>query len=485
VRRPAFALALVLLAAGGAGAEMLEAVAAVVHVHSDLSSGAFSLDELSARADRDGIGALLLAENYLPHVEYGLPPFRALTRIVHDERGVGDAAADYLERVRRARAVSPRVLIVPGVEVMPHYWWTGSPLSLEMDLHDTQKNLLVWGIEDAATLSRLPVIGNRRVGVRSLQSALDALPALLVVPALVVLARPRIVRRRRGLRIIVARQRRWMLALALGALGVIGAARGWPFKTDRYPPYDDFGVAPYQALIDAVDAAGGVAVWSFPEARDVGEQAVGPVRVRWTTEPYPDDLLRTFRYTAFGALYEDTTRAELPHGEWDRVLREYAAGERSRPAWALGESGFHDESAGKRLGTIRTVFLARERTAAGILEAMRSGRMYALQRTPQWGLELGELTVRAAGGTATMGERLREPEGTALEVQAAIAATDGAAHDVRVTLVRNGAIAGLWNGTTPVNVVHRDIAEGTPIVFRLDVRAGAQRLLTNPVFVGP
>lgn len=482
--RAPLAVLIVLLAAGHAAAETLERVAGVVHVHSDLSSGEFSLDELVARAERDGIGALLLAENYLVRIEYGLPPFRALTRVVHEEPGVGEATADYLERVRM-RAASAHVLLLPGVEVIPHYWWTGTPLSLEMALHDTQKNLLVWGIEDAAALSRLPVVGNRRAGVYSLQSALDTLPVLLLVPGVLVLARTQLVGRRGARGVIVERRRRWALGLALCAIGAAAAARGWPFRTDRYSPYKYFGAEPHQALIDAVDAAGGVAVWSFPEARDSGEQPVGPVRVTWTTEPYPDDLLRTFRYTAFGALYEDTTRVERPGGEWDRMLREYAAGERSRPGWALAESGFHDASAGKTLGAIRTVFLTREHTAAAVLEAMRSGRMYALQRTPQWGLDLDELTVRAGAAAAAMGERLRVPAGTALDVRATVAATDSAAHDVRVTLVRNGTIAGVWNTTTPASVVHRDTAEATPIVYRLEVRAGTQRLLTNPVFVTP
>src|SRR5204862_156963 len=90
----------------------------------------------------------------------------------------------------RARAARPRGLIVPGVEVMPHYFWTGSPFSLALTLHDTQKNLLVWGL-DRRALEALPVIGNARAGVRGLQTALDVLPAVLVVAGVLLLAWPR------------------------------------------------------------------------------------------------------------------------------------------------------------------------------------------------------------------------------------------------------------------------------------------------------
>ena len=131
IRRAAW-LAAVLCALAGVAisiagtADALERLPSVLHLHSDLSTGDFALEQLTAMAEKQGIGALLLTENYLLRVEYGLPPFRALTRGFRDERSVLDLGIDrYLERVAQARAANPRVLIVPGVEVLPHYYWTG------------------------------------------------------------------------------------------------------------------------------------------------------------------------------------------------------------------------------------------------------------------------------------------------------------------------------------------------------------------------
>src|SRR6185295_6847207 len=143
----------------------------------------------------------------------------------------------------------------------------------------------------------------------------------------------------------------------LVAIAVVAFVRAWPFTVDRYPSWTDPGVAPYQDLIDGVERAGGSAVWSFPEARDDGEHRFGPVRVRRHTPGYPDDLLRTVRYTAFGAVYEDSSTLERAGAGWDRLLGQFMAGERSRPVWAVGESGYHDATAGKRLGLVQTVFL--------------------------------------------------------------------------------------------------------------------------------
>ncbi len=456
---------------------------AVLHLHSDLSTGQYTVEELAEMAERQGIGALLLSENYLNRVEYGLPPFRALTRVSQDSPSVRDRLGDYLDRVSRARAARPGVILVPGVEVMPHYRWTGSPLALELLVSDTQKNLLVFGIDDRTTLAAIPVIGNGDGRAYSLQSVLDALPILLLVPGVALLLVKRHRRRPVGAAVTVVAQRQWLPGLVLCAIAVATVVRGWPFTNGLYSAYEDPGVAPHQAVIDFVERHGGVAVWSFPEARDVGTQNVGPVRVSWSTEPYPDDLLRTFRYTAFGAVYEDTTRVERPGGAWDRLLAQYAAGERSRPAWGLGESGFHDTNAGKRLTRVQTVFLVRERSEAGVLEALRQGRLYARQRSPQTALALAEFAASSEATHAVSGQTLRPAMGAVMSVSIGIEAAGAAAADLKVVLIKNGEIASAWTGGTPFRATHRETWDGRPTVFRLEARGAGGRLLSSPIFV--
>jgi hypothetical protein len=403
------ALLLAILAGSVIGpAEGLERLPAILHVHSDLSTGDLPLERLTAMAERQGVGALLLAENYVLRVEYGLSPFRALTRVAREERAVlGRGVDHFLARVARARAENPRVLIVPGVEVIPHYFWSGSPLALDMTVHDLQKNLLVFGLPDAAALRALPVAGNPAIGRYGWGSALDALPCLLVVPGAYLLTRKRRSLHRIGRVAVVVRRRRWVAGGLLCGVAALALARGWPFTLGPYSPYADAGLAPHQELIDYVDRAGGVTVWSFPEARDAGERWFGPVRVRWRTAPYADDLLRTSRYTAFGAVYEDTTRIERPGGAWDRLLGQFASGDLSRAVWGVGESGFHELGVGKDLGTVRTVFLVEDRSERAVLEAFKRGRLYAVQREREAELVLAEFSARAGAVTAVSGDTLK------------------------------------------------------------------------------
>jgi hypothetical protein len=207
------------------------------------------------------------------------------------------------------------------------------------------------------------------------------------------------------------------------------------------------------------------------------------VQVAWRTDPYPDDLLRTHKYTAFGALYAQPTRFEQPGGRWDRLLGEYAAGERSQPAWGLGEAGLHAVG-GRPIGNVRTVFLVRERTEAGLWDALVRGRLYALQRSPEGALELADWTVRAGGVAGVSGETVRVAAGTEIEVRVAVDSIGTGANGVRVTLVRNGAVLDAWSGEAGVRATHREIFDGGPLVFRIDARSRpSHRLLSSPIFV--
>lgn len=489
MRALGLAVALTALASAAQAAETppLGRLPAIVHVHSTLSTGDFTLDDLAETAERQGIGALLLSENYLVRIEYGLPPFRALTRVVHEEPSVLARGLDrYLAHVAETRQRHPNVLIVPGVEVIPHYFWSGSPLALALTLHNTQKNVLVFGVRDARALAALPAVGNRAPARYSSQSVVDTLPAVLIVPGLVLLVRKRSRRRRLGRAYVIIRQRSWLLGTLLLAVGVLTLVRAWPLTTDQFPPWADYGVDPYQTLIDRVERLGGATVWSFPEAPDSGERRVGPVRIAWSTEPYPDELLRTFRYTAFGAIYEQATRVSEPGGTWDRLLRQYAAGERSRPAWAIGESGFHGLTAGKRLGPVQTVFLTSEASEAAVLDALKRGRLYALRRTPELALTLAEFSASAGSERVASGDTLALATGTPFEVRVAVETSDGSAEPLRATLVKNGVVMEAWATAAPLRAVYRDVFDGTPLVFRVDVHGRTpHHLVTSPIFVRP
>ena len=87
--------------------EELARVRAVLHVHTDFTTGDLTLDEIVARAQEQGIEAIFFAENFLLRIEYGLPPFRSLIRVTREEPSVLARGVErYLERVDQARALA-------------------------------------------------------------------------------------------------------------------------------------------------------------------------------------------------------------------------------------------------------------------------------------------------------------------------------------------------------------------------------------------
>ncbi len=491
MRRPLLGLLVCLLPAGAAAA-VGEAVplTAVFHVHSTWSTGSASLDGLAAAAERAGIQAVVLTENYLARVEYGLLPFRRVFRWREEVPSLAAGTLPaYLTAVREAQARHPGVLLVPGLEVLPHYHWSGSPWTGTLTLHNTQKNLLVVGL-DLRALRGLPVAGNMEgVPVRWGPSVAAIVAAVLLASAGVYLAGSRRRRRIRLQRVTVveARSRR-VPGLALILLAVLLLLNNFPARAFPFDPYRDAGAAPYQALIRYAAERGGLTFWSFPEARDLQVLTRGPFRITLRTNPYPEDLLATDGYTGFGGIYEDTTTFTDPGGGWDRRLQEFALGQRSTPGWAVGEAGFHFEGqAGKSLVNVVTVLWVRERSVEGVIEALRAGRAVAIQGVAAYRLSLDRFEVSAGARIAGIGETVAAPPGAPVLVRTTVAASDGKAHPIEVLLVRSGDVVARRAGRTPLTLEYREEGRaGAAAVFRVQARGEVpHQLLSNPIFVRP
>ncbi len=455
-----------------------------LHVHTTFSTGAEDLDGVARRARSAGLKAVLFTENYALRFEYGIEPLAGLLR--WRERfpslGPGDLHA-YLEAIRQARTRHPDLILLPGLEVIPHYYWTGSLWSRSVTLHDGQKNMLIFGLERAEDLAALPVAGNARwPGATGWAAGVVALPLAAVGMWLFRLRTER-VERWRQYRIRHVRRHR-LAGTTFVALGLLLGANCLLAVTPQWNPQDGpQGYAPHQAVIDAVEARGGASVWSLPEVRDLQVHQRGGVTVTVRTEPYPQALAETGGYTAFGALYWDTTTVEAPGGLWDRLLQEHLAGARPRWPVAVAESAFHYEGqAGKALDDAQTVLLASAPTPAAILEALRAGRAYAHLRLKDYALVLGGFTVNGAGPGDTALASPGEPP----RIVVTLASSDGRPHAVEARLIRSGVVIAERKGTTPLAFAVEDLEapKARAWYYRLYARGErAARLLTNPVFV--
>jgi len=463
-------------------------VVAAFHVHSTVSTGTLGLDELAERAERLGLDAVILTDNFVLRYEYGLFPLRGAIRRTFSLPSVLDYGTErYFADVAAVQTRHPNVLLVPGIEAVPHYFWTGSLFTRDLTMHNSQKNMLVFGLSQMEDVAALPIPGNPSSYRHGWNSLMNLAPGLLLVPAAWLWQRRTYRTTRVGVTAYRVAKRHRTSAAVLGGAGGLMLLAAWPFGQPVFSIYDEqLGYRPYQAFIDAVAARGGLVIWSMPEAPDFNRYSFGPLgEVTVKTDPYPEALLHTSGYTGFGGLYQQPRTVTQPGGVWDRALGEYLARRREEPPFAFGEIAFHQPgSAGIELNQVLTVFWVRERTVGGVMEAMRKGRYYATGP----GLRLDRFQVECNGGTqvALSGEAL-DPEGARdLTVRLAVTSTDRGAHPISVTIIRSGQVLSKVAGVTPFEqqFVDATVPPGTENFYRVEVQGGGE-ILSNPIFVAP
>lgn len=470
-----------------------------VHVHSTASSGTLTLAQLARLAREAGVDALVLTENLGYEFRYAPGPLRLLVEArastpTLERYGIRRYFAD-LEQARKAE---PGVMLLPGVEVPPYYYWTGSLLTGDLTLNDMQRNVLVLpavaGADAAAAaqefLRDLPAVGNRNYRHYGFGSLALLLPGVFIV----------------ALSLYRLRQRTfeplhpptWLLLAAL----VAGACLLWvnfPFKVPSLDPYDPgVGHRPVQRLFDYAREHGALTFWSMPEAVDYRERAVGPVTVRLSTAPYPAVLTDTYDYTGFGGVYADTVTVWEPGAEWDAALLAFQSGQRAEAPWLLGESAYHyPGQAGKELDDVLTVLLVEQDTPEAAFAALAGGHTYSLRRQAG-GVDLrlaefalfstdedgedGTLRVSRVGDSLIVGG-----EGhLAFEVVLRVEDLAGTGTPVDIDVVRNGRLHRRIEGTTPLHERWQETLEAgdEATYYRIIVRAARPAyLVSNPIFV--
>jgi hypothetical protein len=229
----------------------------------------------------------------------------------------------------------------------------------------------------------------------------------------------------------------------------------------------------------------------MPEARDFHVHSYGPLgTVTVKTDPYAEALSRTTGYAGFGGVYQDTRTATEPGGLWDRLLSDHLAGQRPAPPFAYGEIAFHTPGeAGIELNQVLNVLQVRERSIAAVVEALKTGRVYAVaEPTGSLGLRLDRFEVGEDGSerAAQSGEIFVRKEPGGVTVRVAVSTADARPHTVELALIRSGRTIARITGETPFTqrFVDRTLPAGERAFYRVEVHGeGGKEILSNPIFV--
>jgi hypothetical protein len=453
-----------------AGCADYQQVSGLIDLRTSFSDGAHDLQSIVELARKRGFGVLVVNDHDRMAMEYGIPPFRHIIKKRVERNSINKkGAGEYLSAIKKIGRAYPDMIIIPGSETAPFYYWSGSLLKKNLTAHNHEKRILTAGLEKEEDYRDLPILHNgfskRFAGTFMLPVGMFCIPFLL------------------GL--VLIRIKGWYriaggMIAGVSLLLVINVS---PFRNSPFDQYHgDQGIAPYQLLIDYVNQRGGLSFWNYPETKS-GVRKMGPIFVH--TPPYPEALMESRGYTGFAALYGDEVTVIEPGNIWDKVLKEYCAGQRDNPAWGIAAADFHREGeSGEKLGNFPTVFLVKERTKKGILDAMKKGRMYACRGKHPHYAKLDEFSVYSPEGKlqGISGDEVivkRFPR-----IRVALSSNTSTESRVRVRLIRSGQVIAQVEGRLPLEIEHedKDIRRGVKEYYRTDLH-GYGTIVSNPIFV--
>ena len=461
------------LAAGGAGAqEEYFELRGAVHLHTTYSTGKKeTIEEIAQRAKEHGVDVLIFAEDDILQVRYGVPLLRDLLRFSHTEPApiTDGTLGDYFDEIQRVGAKHPELIIFGGIESNPFYYWDVDLARLTWTMHSFDKHIIALGMEKVEEYAQLQVLHGKGNEYWYWTSLLLLWPLIGVAYGLVLGAS-----HPRGLRLGV---------LILSTLCLIN---NFPFKVTYMDQYNgDPGPGPYQRYIDYVNQHGGLVLWPHLEAKSAippKDFLGGLFHFVSTTEPHVEDMVDTYDYAGFAALYGDNITATEPGHQWDTVLGQYLAGQRAKPIWGEGEIDYHYDQKGGRIHDILTVFMVKERTRAAVMDALRQGRMYAVRGGDEQ-LVLDTFEVESELRRGISGEQI--PSQGLARISMRIDKLNGKQEEVKLRLIRTGQVIAEFNGLTPLEFQQVDtgIRPGEKVYYRLMAKSRTARLTSNPIFV--
>ena len=447
-----------------------EQVYGLIDVRTTFSDGDYSIDGLVQLAKERGFGAIFITDHDRTAMSYGLPPFRNILKKTEEHNSINYLGSDnYLRAIQTAQKKYPDMIIIPGSETAPFYYWTGDPLN-GLTAHDHEKRLLVLGMVNPEDYRDMPILHNQTALT---WDSLDG-PSLIFLGTAILSV------------ILICWPGRLRLAGAICLpLSLLLLIDGDPLRTSPFDAYSgDQGIAPYQHVIEYVNNRGGMTFWNYPETRS-GIRKLGPIQV--STKPYPGVLQASRGYTGFAALYGENATVTEPGNLWDLTLSEYCRGYRMWPPWGIATADYHGEGKdGAKLGNYPTVFLVKGKTGQDILKAMQTGKMYACQTTYPMRPRLDEFSVSSPDGVSKgiSGDEITITGHPKIRISLSASGTSQAV-DAKVRLIRSGRVVSTFEGKLPMNIEHEDpyYQRGEKIYYRMDAGGGAGNIIANPIFV--
>jgi hypothetical protein len=447
----------------------------LIDLRTDFSDGSHTLEYLIQLAKKRGFDVLFITDHDRKVLEYGIRPYQHILKKRVETPAINKGnPKSYLNMIQAASKKHPDMILIPGAESAPFYYWRGSYFKKNLTVCDWERHLIIVGLENPEDYGELPILHNG-FSTKYLSSWISVGFFLILIP----LAAGIFLITKGGIL-------RWS-GIVLSLLSLLLLINNQPFRSSPYDQYHgNQGISPYQLLIDYVNSRGGMVFWNHPETKS-GQGKLDFIFK--DTPPYPQVLTESKNYSGFTALYGESTSITEPGQLWDEVLTEYCSGLRTNAVWGISSADFHQEgAAGEKLGNFPTVFLVKRKSKQDILDALRNGRMYAYRgdvSLPRLILQDFSITGTDNSSRGTMGEEIQLKGSAEINIHITTSNPEEG-HAVEVRLIREKKLLKTFSGKIPLilNYVDESLEPNKKTYYRLDVRDRKSRIIvSNPIFV--
>ena len=443
----------------------------VADVKTNFSEGCASIKDIGNQSERLGIDAVIFGDYARNSIEFGAKPFERIFKNATEGPSVlGRGASGFISEVNDNDRQIKETILIPGVETIPFYFWSGSNYDKNLTAHNWDKHLMVIGLPTAQEYEQLP-LQNSNLSSKYTDPLLKQFAILAFLFMVSVGA--------------VYKGYARILTVPLMVLLLLLTINNHPFRSSPFDAYHgDQGMQPYQNMIDYANSNGAMVFWNHMEP-------ISSIRKHGTTSlatvPYPDDLLKTKNYTGFQVVGDHPIQQAEAGQQWDQALMEYLQGQREQPVWGYGGNNYLcEEQNGDRLGSVRTIVLVREKNRDTLLDAIRKGRMYSVRQVDENRLSLDEFIVedQKTGQQATLGQELTSTDFPAVKIK--LRSIKGGNKTARIQVIRNGVLVKQENVSLPYELTWRDVGndqEGRAY-YRIKASVNSMdNLVSNPIFV--
>jgi len=447
-----------------AAAENTRPLKTVCHVHTAYSiKPAGDVLFIAKKARAAGADVLITGDDNTAEFEYGLWPLRGLIKYRVSANSVTKAGPDlFLAHLAHVQKQVPDLLIIPGVEAAPFYFWTGNPVT-GLKINNWHRHFSVIGMNHAEDYYNMPLTGNR--------SSYHFAPAALW-PVLLL-----------GLAAFLFFCGMKKAALIFAAVGFIFTADKYPFTKPAFNQYSDSGWAPYEKMVSYAREKNALVFINHPEAGSWDNAVKLTSRVSIQTPQYPESLEKLPQAHGFAAYATGNRHMTEPGGYWDKAINAYLTGMRKTPPWAYAETDYGgDTKNGAKIDESYMMVYAATATQSAVLAALKTGAFYCVRPADAGALALTRWSASADGKMVSAGQTLSAK--SVYRMDAEIAAARGTVSTATASIICGGSTVAEKTGSLPFSLSYTGKVPDKNTFCRLMAKHSANGyMLANPIFI--